>query len=183
MTEKEKMISGQLYNSMDKELANERIRVRLLIRRINNTKEDNKEKRFRLLKKLIPDSGKNFNLVFPFFCDYGYNIIIGDDVFINFNCIILDIVNVSIGNRTLIGPNVQIYSATHPMDAKTRAAGLEFGKPITIGEDVWIGGSAVICPGITIGKRTVIGAGSVVTRDIPSDCFAAGNPCRVINSI
>jgi maltose O-acetyltransferase len=108
---------------------------------------------------------------------------LGDNVYFNFNCIILDVMQVTIGNRTLIGPNVQIYSATHPMDYKIRASGLESGKAVSIGEDVWIGGSVIICPGVTIGDRTVIGAGSVVTRNIPSDVFAAGNPCRVVRGV
>jgi maltose O-acetyltransferase len=136
-----------------------------------------------VVQKLLPNAGIDLWIQPPFYCDYGTNIILGDKVFFNFNCVVLDVTYVRIGSRSLFGPNVQIYTATHPLDFKTRASGLEYAKPITIGEDVWIGGSAVICPGVTIGDRTVIGAGSVVTKDIPSDVFAAGNPCRVIRSL
>jgi maltose O-acetyltransferase len=109
--------------------------------------------------------------------------IVGDKVFFNFNCVVLDVNQVTIGSRTLFGPNVQIYTATHPLDHVTRATGLESAKPITIGEDVWVGGGAIICPGVTIGSRSIIGAGSVVTKDIPDDVIAAGNPCRIIRSL
>jgi maltose O-acetyltransferase len=110
-------------------------------------------------------------------------ITLGDKVFFNFNCVLLDVMPITIGSRTLLGPNVQIYTAMHPMNHQERATGLEFAKPISIGEDVWLGGSVVVCPGVTIGDRSVIGAGSVVTKDIPADVFAAGNPCRVIRSL
>lgn len=177
------MLSGELYNALDPELSEERLKARLLLSELNNSREDEEEKRNSILKKLIPDAGAGFWLQPPFYCDYGYNISTGEKVFFNFNCVVLDVMPVKIGNRTLIGPNVQIYTATHPMDYRERAAGLEFAKPVTIGEDVWIGGSAVICPGVTIGDRSVIGAGSVVTKDIPPDVFAAGNPCRVIRQL
>jgi maltose O-acetyltransferase len=119
----------------------------------------------------------------PFYCDYGRNIALGRKVFFNFNCVILDVMAVRIGDRTLCGPAVQIYTAVHPLDAAERSRGLEFAKPVAIGSDVWIGGAAVICPGVTIGDRAVIGAGSVVTRDVPADVFAAGNPCRAIRTL
>lgn len=182
-TEKQKMLSGELYNAPDPELSEERLKARLLLGDLNSSREDEEEKRNSILKKLIPDAGVGFWLQPPFYCDYGYNISTGEKVFLNFNCVVLDVMPVKIGNRTLIGPNVQIYTATHPMDYMERAAGLEFAKPVTIGEDVWIGGSAVICPGVTIGDRSVIGAGSVVTKDIPPDVFAAGNPCKVIRQL
>ena len=118
----------------------------------------------------------------PFYCDYGSNIHLGQRVFFNFNCVVLDVCPVRIGDFTLFGPSVQIYTATHPLDATLRRT-QEYGKPVTIGSDVWVGGAAVICPGVTIGARSVIGAGSVVTRDIPEEVFAAGNPCRVIRGI
>ncbi len=177
------MLSGELYNAPDHELSEERLKARLLLGELNNSREDEVEKRKSILEKLIPDAGVGFWLQPPFYCGYGYNISTGEKVFLNFNCVILDVMPVKIGNRTLIGPNVQIYTATHPMDFRERAAGLEFAKPVTIGENVWIGGSAVICPGVTIGDRSVIGAGSVVTKDIPPDVFAAGNPCRVIRQL
>lgn len=182
-TEKQKMILGELYDPLDEELAKERLQTRLLIKALNETGEDEEEKRKEILKKLIPDTGEGLWLQPPFYCDYGSNIHVGDKVFFNFNCVILDVMQVKIGSRTLFGPNVQIYTATHPMSFRERAAGLEYARPVTIGEDVWVGGSAIICPGVTIGDRSVIGAGSVVTRDIPSDVFAAGNPCRVIRTL
>ncbi|MDY0100332.1 MAG: sugar O-acetyltransferase [Bacteroidales bacterium] len=182
-TEKQKMILGELYDPLDEELAKERLQTRLLIKALNENGEDEEEKRKEILKKLIPDTGEGLWLQPPFYCDYGSNIHVGDKVFFNFNCVILDVMQVKIGSRTLFGPNVQIYTATHPMSFRERAAGLEYARPVTIGEDVWVGGSAIICPGVTIGDRSVIGAGSVVTRDIPSDVFAAGNPCRVIRTL
>lgn len=182
-TEKEKMLSGELYNALDAELTKERLKARLLIKELNDSREDEEEKRERIIKKLVPNSGANLWLQPPFYCDYGTNIIIGDNVFFNFNCIVLDVAQVKIGSRTKIGPNVQIYTATHPINYKERAAGLESGIAISIGEDVWIGGSAIICPGVTIGDRTVVGSGSVVTKDVPSDVLAAGNPCKVIREL
>jgi maltose O-acetyltransferase len=182
-TEKKKMLAGELYNALDEQLSEERLMARLLIKALNDTREDQPGERNRILKELLPNAGEGLWLQPPFYCDYGYNITLGKNVFFNFNCVILDVAQVIIGSRTLFGPNVQIYTATHPINYKERASGLEFARPITIGEDVWVGGSAVICPGVKIGDRSVIGAGSVVTRDIPDDVFAAGNPCRVIRSI
>jgi len=182
-TEKQKMLSGELYNALDAKLSNERLKARLLLKDLNDSREDEEEKRKRILKDLLPNAGEDLWIQPPFYCDYGTNITVGDKVFFNFNCVVLDVMLVKIGSRTMFGPNVQIYTATHPMNYKERATGLEFAKPITIGEDVWIGGSGVICPGVTIGDRTVIGAGSVVIKDIPSDVFAAGNPCKVIRAL
>lgn len=119
----------------------------------------------------------------PFFCDYGSHIHLGENVYFNFNCVVLDMAKVVIGTNVLFGPAVQVYTATHPMNAKERRSGLEFARPIAIGNDVWLGGGAIICPGVTIGQGSVIGAGSVVIRDIPAGVFAAGNPCRVIRNI
>lgn len=177
------MLSGELYSASDPELTQERLKARLLLKRYNDSLETEIEKRESILKKLIPHAGAGLLLQSPFYCDYGYNIILGDNVFINFNCVVLDVMPVRIGSRTLLGPNVQLYTATHPMNFKERALGLELAKPITIGEDVWVGGSVVICPGVSIGNRCVIGAGSVVTKDIPPDVFAAGNPCKVIRKL
>ena len=182
-TEKEKMLSEELYNASDPELVKERLKARLLMKELNDSREDEENKRERIIKELIPDSGDNLRLQPPFYCDYGTNIIIGSNVYFNFNCVVLDVAQVKIGSRTKMGPNVQIYTATHPISYNERATGLESGKAITIGEDVWIGGSAIICPGITIGDRTVVGSGSVITKDIPSDVFAAGNPCKVIREL
>lgn len=177
------MLAGELYDALDPQLADDRLKARLLLKSLNDSREDEAEERTRILKELLPGAGEGLWIQPPFYCDYGTNIILGEKVFFNFNCVILDVMPVKIGSRTLFGPNVQIYTATHPMDYRERATGLEFARPITIGEDAWIGGSAVICPGVTIGDRTVIGAGSVVTKDIPSDVFAAGNPCRVIREL
>lgn len=182
-TEKEKMLAGELYDALDAQLSEERLKARLLIKELNDSREDQTTERARILKELIPNAGEGLWLQPPFYCDYGYNMKLGEKVFFNFNCVVLDVAEVTIGSRTLFGPNVQIYTATHPIDHKVRASGLEFAKPITIGEDVWIGGSAVICPGVNIGDRSVIGAGSVVTRNIPADVFAAGNPCKVIRQL
>ncbi|TVP52157.1 MAG: sugar O-acetyltransferase [Mongoliibacter sp.] len=182
-TEKEKMLAGEPYMANDEVLSNERLMARILLKSFNDSAPDEPEHRADLLQELIGKSGKNFHIEPPFYCDYGYNIEAGDDVFFNFNCVVLDVTSVKIGSRVLCGPNVQIYTATHPMDAQTRGTMIESAKPITIGDDVWIGGSAVICPGVTIGSRSVIGAGAVVTKDIPDDVFAAGNPCKVIKKL
>jgi len=182
-TEKEKMLAGDLYDPLDARLSKERRRARLLTEKLNQTRDDQEEDRARILRELIPASGKDLWIQTPFYCDYGTNITIGDKVFFNFNCVVLDVAHVRIGSRVLFGPNVQIYAATHPMSAAERQTGLELGKEIEIGDDVWVGGSAVICPGVRIGARSVIGAGSVVTKDIPEGVFAAGNPCRVVREI
>lgn len=182
-SEKQKMLSGELYNAQDEELTKERVRARLLLKKLNDSAEDQVEERKQILNELIPAAGKNVQIQPPFYCDYGYNIEIGDGVFFNFNCVVLDVAPVKIGSRVLFGPNVQIYTATHPLNHRERAAGLESGQPITIGDDVWIGGSAIINPGVEIGDHTVIGAGSVVTKNIPAGVFAAGNPCKIIRKL
>ena len=182
-TEKEKMLNGEMYIALDPQLTQERTRTRLLLLNLNNSRDDEPQKRKNILQQLIPNAGAELWLQPPFYCDYGSNIIVGDKVFFNFNCVVLDVTYVRIGSRALFGPNVQIYTATHPIDHQVRASGVESAKPITIGEDVWVGGNAVINPGVTIGDRSVIGAGSVVTRTIPADVFAAGNPCRVIRTL
>lgn len=182
-TEKNKMLKGELYNAADDQLVNERLRARLLLKQLNDSAADQQDVRKQLLKNLIPLQGIDLWIEPPFYCDYGSNIQVGNKVYFNFNCIILDVMKVEIGDNVLIGPSVQIYTAMHPMNWKERAEGLEFAKPVTIGSDVWIGGGAVICPGVSIGHRTIIGAGSVVTKDIPAGVFAAGNPCRIIKKL
>ena len=182
-SEKEKMLSGELYNALDKQLTDERVKTRLLLKELNDSREDQPEQRERILKELLPNAGICLWLQPPFYCDYGTNIILGEKVFFNFNCVLLDVAIITVGSRTVFGPNVQIYTAAHPVNYRERASGLEYGKSILIGEDVWIGGSAVICPGVTIGNRSIIGAGSVVTSDIPDDVMAVGNPCRVIKEL
>ena len=181
-TEKEKMLAGELYNAQDPQLLAERQRAQQLFQELNATPAD-QPARARLLRELLPHAGTELGLTSPFYCDYGTNITLGDQVFFNFNCTILDVAAVTIGSRTLFGPGVQVYTATHPLDYQERATGLEYAKPISIGEDVWVGGGAIICPGVSIGDRAVIGAGTVVTKDIPADTLAAGNPCRVIRAL
>jgi maltose O-acetyltransferase len=182
-TERQKMVAGELYDPLDPQLIAERIQTRLLLKELNDLREDDAENRTRVLQELIPGAGTGLWIQPPFYCDYGNNICVGEKVFFNFNCVVLDVAPVTIGSRTMCGPNVQIYTATHPLNYRERSSGLEYAKPITIGEDVWIGGNAVICPGVTIGHRSIIGAGSVVTKNIPPDVLAAGNPCKVIRPL
>jgi maltose O-acetyltransferase len=182
MTEKEKMLAGELYDPLDTELTQARDRARDLCRDLNATRAMDKAERRRFLKELFGKGGDSVWMEPPFFCDYGSNILLGKRVFFNFNCVILDVCQVKVGDFTLFGPAVQIYTAMHPMNAELRRK-QEFAKPIEIGSDVWIGGGAIICPGVKIGSKSVIGAVSVVTRDIPVGVFAAGNPCRVIREI
>jgi maltose O-acetyltransferase len=182
MTEREKMLAGQLYDPFDSELAGGRERARDLCQALNATRESQQEERRRILRDLFGRGGESVWMQPPFYCDYGAHIELGERVFFNFNCIVLDVCRVRIGDYTLFGPAVQIYTAMHPLDAEPRRRE-EFGKPIDIGSDVWVGGGAIILPGVRIGSRAVIGAGSVVTRDVPDDVFAAGNPCRIIREI
>ena len=177
------MLSGELYNALDKQLTEERVKTRLLLKELNDSREDQLEQRESILKKLLPNAGTGLWLQPPFYCDYGANITLGENVFFNFNCVLLDVAEITVGSRTVFGPNVQIYTAAHPVNYLERSSGLEYGKSIAIGEDVWIGGSAVICPGVKIGNRSIVGAGSVVTKDIPDDVIAVGNPCRVIKEL
>lgn len=181
-TEKQKMLAGELYNALAPELVLARERARDLCQDLNTTRESEQDRRRLILTELFGSGGDTIWMQPPFYCDYGSNIYLGERVYFNFNCVILDVCEVRVGDFTFFGPAVQIYAATHPMNAHRRRT-QEFGKPITIGSDVWVGGGAVICPGVTVGSRTVIGAGSIVTRDIPADVFAAGNPCRVIREI
>lgn len=181
-TETEKMLAGELYDPLDLELVRRREQARNLCQDLNATREAEQTARREILQKLFATGGDSVWMQPPFYCDYGSNIHLGERVYFNFNCIVLDVCPVHIGSFTFFGPAVQIYTATHPMDAKLRRH-QEFGKPVRIGSDVWIGGGAILCPGVTVGDRTVIGAGSVVTRDIPAGVFAAGNPCRVIRPL
>jgi len=181
-TEREKMLAGELYDPFDRELVEARERARDLCQELNATRESQQDARRRIAVQLFGKGGDSVWLQPPFYCDYGANISLGERVYFNFNCVVLDVCPVTIGSFTLCGPAVQIYTATHPLNAELRRR-QEFGKPIEIGQDVWVGGGAIICPGVTIGNGTVIGAGSVVTRDIPSGVLAAGNPCRVIREI
>lgn len=181
-SEKEKMLSEQLYNPFDPELLQTRERSRDLCQALNETRERDRPVRRQILTELFAKGGETVWMQPPFYCDYGSNIFLGERVYFNFNCVVLDVCRVTIGDFTLLGPGVQIYTATHPINAALRRH-QEFGKPIEIGSDVWIGGGAIVCPGVKIGSKTVIGAGSVVTRDIPENVVAAGNPCRVMREI
>jgi maltose O-acetyltransferase len=181
-SEREKMLAGELYDPLDPELVRARERARDLCQDLNATREAHQEQRRRILRELFGTGGEDVWMQPPFFCDYGFNILLGRKCFFNYNCVVLDVCQVRIGDYTLFGPAVQIYTATHPLEAELRRK-QEFGKPIEIGADVWVGGGAIICPGVKIGSRSIIGAGSVVTRDVPEGVLAAGNPCRVIREL
>ncbi len=181
-SEKEKMLAGELYDALDPELVEARERARDLCHDLNASREREQEARRRILTELFGSGGDSVWMQPPFFCDYGSNIHLGERVYFNFNCVILDVCDVKIGAFTFFGPAVQVYTATHPMNAQLRRT-QEFGKPVSIGSDVWVGGGAIICPGVTIGSKSVIGAGSVVTKEVPDGVFAAGNPCRIIREI
>src|SRR5215218_10283468 len=181
-TERQRMLAGELYDPFDPELVADRERARDLCQDLNATRERELTKRREILRSLFAAGGDNVSIQPPFFCDYGSNIYLGNNCYFNFNCIILDVCPVHIGDHSMFGPGVHIYTATHPMDHELRRT-REFAKPVVIGADVWVGGGAIICPGVTIGSRSVIGAGSIVTRDMPEDVFAAGNPCRVIRTL
>ena len=182
-TEKQKSLLGELYDAYDPQLIEDRRQTRLLLKKFNDTGPDETGLRKEILQKLFGSSGTGLEVEPPFFCDYGFNITLGDNVYFNVNCVVLDVTYVKIGSNVLFAPNVQIYTASHPTDWRIRAKGLENAKPITIGSDIWIGGSTIILPGISIGDKTVIGAGSVVTKDVPPNVLAAGNPCRVIRKL
>ena len=181
-TERERMVAGELYDPLDPELVAARARARDLCQDLNATRESDEEERRGILRALFGQGGDTVWMQPPFFCDYGSNIELGERVFFNFNCVVLDVCPVRIGDHTLFGPAVQIYTPLHPFNAAQRRQ-QEYGKAIDIGPDVWVGGGAIILAGVRIGSRAVIGAGSVVTRDIPDGVLAAGNPCRVIREI
>ncbi len=175
------MLAGELYRPDDPEIVADQAATAKWLARYNAAAGSTPDELRAVLAERIPYLGRGVVIRPPFFCDYGSNIRLGDGVFLNFNCVILDVVTVTIGDRTQVGPAVQIYTADHPRDAKTRREGLEFGRPIHIGEDVWIGGGAIILPGVTIGDGAVIGAGSVVTRNVEAGAIAAGNPARSVS--
>lgn len=177
MSEKEKMISGVLYNPNSEELFNDRIRAKNLCREYNNTLQP------ALIKELFGKTEERFQIEPSFFCDYGYNIEIGENFYSNHNLVILDCAKVIFGENVFIGPNCGFYTAEHPIQAEERNKGLEFAYPITVGNNVWIGGGVTVISGVTIGDNVVIGAGSVVIKDIPSNVVAVGNPCRVIKNL
>lgn len=182
-SEKAKMLAGKPYIAADSQLSQDRLRARALTRQFNTTTELESDKRQEILRTLFGQVGPHIDIEPDFRCDYGYNIYVGDYFYANFNCVILDCAEVRIGHHVLFAPNVQLYTAYHPLDPATRASGLEMASPVTIGDNVWIGGGSIINPGVTIGSNTTIGAGSVVTRNIPDNVVAVGNPCRVIRSL
>jgi maltose O-acetyltransferase len=181
-SERDKMLAGDPYDPMDPELVTGRGRARDLCQDLNATREADAVGRRRILNQLFGKGGDSVWMQPPFFCDYGTHIELGERVFFNFNCVVLDVCTVKIGSFTLFGPGAQILTPMHPLDAEQRRHE-EYGKPVEIGSDVWEGAGALILPGVRIGSKAVIGAGSVVTRDIPDAVFAAGNPCRVIRPI
>lgn len=184
MTEKERMLAGELYiPANSKELVQKMRHAKELLQDFNHTGSDEGKKRKEILETLLGSIGKGSYIEPPFRCDYGENTYIGENFYANYDCIILDVCKVTIGNRVLFGPRVSLFAAAHPIDAGVRGRLLEFGNSITIGDDVWIGGNTVVNPGVTIGSGTIIGSGSVVTKDIPSGVIAAGNPCRVLREI
>lgn len=183
-SEKEKMLRGEIYDAnYDPELINERIRCKVMCRRYNDILPDRLEERAALLRSLLGKTGKTFLVEQPFYCDYGYNIEIGENFYSNVNLVILDGAKVKFGDNVFIAPNCGFHTAGHPLDVSRRNAGLEYARPITVGNNVWIGAGVNVLPGVTIGDNCVIGAGSVVNKDIPANSLAVGNPCRVIRSL
>lgn len=182
-SEFEKMIAGQPYSPSDPELVAARTKARLLIREFNQMSEDRQFDRSGLLRRLLGKTRREFHIESTFSVDYGFNISIGENFYANFNCTMLDVCPITIGDNVMIAPNVSLYTATHPIDPNERNSGIEYGKPISIGHNVWIGGNAVILPGVTLGDNVVVGAGSVVTKSFPANVVIAGNPAVVIKQI
>lgn len=183
MTEKEKMLEGKLYKAFGEELAGERQYAKELVFDFNGLHPGKIEERNDIIKKLFGKIGNNFYIEPPFRCDYGHNIFVGENFYSNYNCTILDCAKVTIGDNVLFAPNVSLFTAGHPIDYELRNAGLEYAFPISIGNNVWIGGGVIVTPGVTIGNNVVIGAGSVVTKYIPDNVVAVGNPCRILRKI
>lgn len=179
-TEKEKMLAGEMYNPADYELAKDRKNSRRLVRIYNQTLEDDEDKRIKLLKELLGATGKNVYMEPNIRFDYGYNTYIGENFYANFDCTILDVCEVRFGDNCMLGPRVQIYTATHPLNPFERNSGKEYAKPITIGNNVWIGGGAIINPGVTIDDNVVIASGAVIIKDVPKNVVVGGNPAKVI---
>lgn len=183
VSEKEKMIRGELYLAGDEELVRDRERARRLTRLYNQTVETDYKERTSLLQSLFGSFGEGGYIEPSFKCDYGYNIHVGSRFYANFDCVMLDVCEIRIGDDCFLAPGVHIYTATHPLDPIERSSGAEFGKPVTIGDRVWIGGRAVINPGVTIGNNVVVASGAVVTKDVPDNVVVGGNPARIIKTI
>lgn len=183
MTEKEKMLAGLHYNPADPELAALRLRARLLTEKLNQTSAVEAEKRVAIAKSLFGSTGEQINIESSFHCDYGQNIHVGENFFANFGCVILDVAEVYIGDNCFIAPQVGIYTATHPIDPVERAKGVEFAKPVSIGNNCWIGGHATINPGVTLGDNVVVASGAVVTKSFGNNVVIAGNPARILKTI
>ena len=183
MTEREKMLAGQRYDPQDAELVAARDRARSLCRQINMAPAGGLERALPPLLAALFGAPTDAYVTPPFHCDYGVHVRLGRKVYFNFDCVILDVAPVTIGDHVLFGPGVHVYTAMHPLEAEERRSGVEWGSPVAIGNDAWLGGGVIVCPGVRIGERAVIGAGSVVTRDVPADVLAAGNPCRVIRPL
>ncbi len=183
MNQKERMLAAQLYFSADPELTAERRRARRLVRAYNATTEEQESERDALLRELLGARGKTLFIETPFTCDYGGNVYVGENFYANFDCVILDTCEVRIGDNCMFGPRVSLFTAGHPLDAATRNSGWEFGRPITIGNNVWIGGHAVINPGVTIGNNVVVASGAVVIRDVPDNVVVGGNPARILKQV
>jgi maltose O-acetyltransferase len=181
VTERDKMVAGEPYDAFDPGLVAGRRRARALVSRINGELDEGR--RSALLTELFGSFGPGAFVEVPFFCDYGDLIHIGRDAFLNASCVVLDCARITIGDRVQIGPGVQLLAADHPREVELRARKVELAKPITLEEDVWIGGGAIICPGVTVGAGSIVGAGSVVTRDVRAGVLAAGNPCRMIRRL
>lgn len=183
MTIRDKMKSGRLYTDMGEGLPEERLNCRVLLHKFNNLSPEQEEERERLIKELFGRVGKNAWIEPPARLAYGKNVYIGDDFYANFNMVLVDDIDIHIGNNVMFAPNVTVTATGHPVHSELRKSGAQFSFPVTICDNVWIGSGAVILPGVTIGKNSVIGAGSVVTKDIPQDVVAVGNPCRVLRKI
>lgn len=183
MNEKEKMLSGQLYNAGVEKLIADREKCKCLCHNYNLLAPDKTDERKAILKQILGKTGDTFLIEQNFWCDYGYNIEIGENFYVNHNCVMLDCAKITFGDNVFIAPNCGFYTAGHPLDAETRNSGLEFAKPIKVGNNVWIGGGVTVLPDVTIGDNVVIGASSVVAKSIPSNTVAVGNPCRVIKKI
>jgi maltose O-acetyltransferase len=183
MTERDAMLAGERYFSADPDLKSLRQRARRLVKLYNDSEPGDLDARTHMLRELLGGMGSGCEIEPPFHCDYGRFISLGDSVFINFGCVILDCAQVTIGNNCMFGPNVQLLCAYHPLDATDRNSGYEYASPITLGDNVWLGGGVIVNPGVTVGSNSVIGSGSVVTKDVPPNVVAFGNPCKVVKQI